>query len=292
MSWIEVRAEFPASVDLSPFIEIFREHGIENTLEVGSSLTGALPNVDAAKKQLVTLTEALEQAGAKSVSSRELPEENWEENWKQFFKPRRVGERIVVRPTWETFASGPDDIEIVLDPGQAFGTGDHPTTRLCLQLLEKADLKDARVADVGCGSGILSVAACKLGAAEVIANDIEPVAIEVAQQNAELNGVQFLALVGEGIAPALDPTLGRTDGAPPLPEETGFDVVVSNIISAILIRLARDIWHTIVPGGRWIVSGIIEQNWPDVQLAAESAGFTLVDKLEEDGWVAAMFLKS
>ncbi|MEZ0324377.1 MAG: 50S ribosomal protein L11 methyltransferase [Fimbriimonas sp.] len=292
MSWIEVRAEFPASGDLSPFIEIFREYGIENTLEEGNTLTGALPNVEAALKQFEALKVSLEAAGAKSVVANELKEENWEENWKQFFKPRRVGERFVVRPTWETFDSGSDDIEIVLDPGQAFGTGDHPTTRLCLQLLEKADLKDARVADVGCGSGILSVAACKLGAAEVIANDIEPVAVEVAQQNAELNGVQFLALVGEGISPALDPTQGRTDGAPPLPTDTGFDVVVSNIISAILIRLARDIWHAIVPGGRWIVSGIIDQNWPDVLLAAESAGFSLNEKLEEDGWVAAMFTRA
>ncbi len=282
MSWIEVRAECPASGDLSPFIEIFREHGIENTLEVGNSLTGALPNVEAAWKQLEELKAALEGAGARSVISRELPEENWEENWKKFFKPRRVGERFVVRPTWETFASGPDDLEIVLDPGQAFGTGDHPTTRLCMQLLEKANLKDARVADVGCGSGILSVAACKLGASEVIANDIEPVAVEVAQQNALLNGVQFLAFVGEGVSPPIE---GETATG-------GFDVVVSNIISAILIRLARDIWHTIVPGGRWIVSGIIEQNWPDVQLAAESAGFSLREKLDEDGWVAAMFTKA
>ncbi|MEZ0324943.1 MAG: 50S ribosomal protein L11 methyltransferase [Fimbriimonas sp.] len=289
MSWIEVRAEFPATADLSPFIEILREYGIENTLEEANWLTGAIPKVDAAIPQLEALKVALLEAGAKAVNTRDLPEVNWEENWKKFFKPRRVGQRFVVRPTWETFALDPDDVEIVLDPGQAFGTGDHPTTRLCLQLLENAGLKDARVADVGCGSGILSVAVCKLGAAEVIAIDIEPISVEVARQNAELNHVQFLALVGDGIGPALDPTLGRVDGAPPLPEATGFDVVVSNIISAILIRLARDIWHTLVPGGRWVVSGIIEQNWPDVQLAAESAGFALVEKLDEDGWVAAMF---
>jgi ribosomal protein L11 methyltransferase len=180
-------------------------------------------------------------------------------------------------------------VVIVLDPGQAFGTGDHPTTRLCLELLELADVPDARVADVGCGSGILSVAACKLGAAEVIANDVEPVAVEVARQNAELNQVQFLALVGEGIGPAIDPTTARLDGWPPLPEDAGFDVVVSNIISAILIRIARDIAAALVPGGRWIVSGIIEQNWPDVRAAAQSAGFTLREERHEDGWVAAMF---
>ncbi|HSI74213.1 MAG TPA: 50S ribosomal protein L11 methyltransferase [Fimbriimonas sp.] len=291
MSWIEVRAELPETSDLSPFVEIFREHGIENTLEEGNSLTGAIANVEAAERQIAFLREALVEAGALSVSTQDLPETNWEEAWKQFFKPRRVGRHFVIRPSWEEFAFGPDDIEIVLDPGQAFGTGDHPTTRLCLQLLEDANLRDARVADIGCGSGILSVAACKLRAAEVLAIDIEPVSVEVARHNADMNGVRFLAMVGEGITPVMDPSLGRTDGAPPLPKDAGFDVVVSNIISAILIRLARDVFLATIDGGRWIVSGIIVQNWPDVQAAAESAGFTLEKRLEEDGWVAAMFAK-
>jgi ribosomal protein L11 methyltransferase len=291
VSWIEVRAELPATGDLSPFVEIFREHGIENTLEQGNSLTGAIANVEAAERQIELLRDALARAGALSITTQDLPETNWEEAWKQFFKPRRVGRHFVIRPTWEEFALSEGDIEIVLDPGQAFGTGDHPTTRLCLQLLEDGNLRDARVADIGCGSGILSVAACKLGAAEVVAVDIEPVAVEVARQNAEMNGVRFLAMVGEGIAPVMDPTLGRTDGAVSAPPGAGFDVVVSNIISAILIRLARDVHLSLVDSGRWIVSGIIAQNWPDVQAAAEAAGFTLEHRLEEDGWVAAMFLK-
>jgi ribosomal protein L11 methyltransferase len=280
MSWIEVRAQFPTSThDLSPFVEIYREHGIENTLEESAALVGCLPEVEGASQRVEDLSAALRTAGAIQVHTQVLPETNWEEEWKKHFKPRRIGNRFIVRPTWEAVETGPEDLEIVLDPGQAFGTGDHATTRQCLELMEQAGLRDARVADVGCGSGILSVAACKLGAAEVLAVDIEPIAIEVAKQNARLNGVQFLAIAGEGITPLLDPTS----------EDRGFDVILSNIISAILIRLARDAFASLVPGGRWIVSGIIPQNWPDVQEAAENSGFILRHQQEEDGWVAALF---
>lgn len=276
MSWIQVFAEFPECEDLSPYIEIFRDFGIENTLENDCSLTGALPEVPGVETRVAELTAALETAGALKVLSHELPEENWELAWRQFFKPRRIGHSIVVRPTWEAFESAPDDVVLVLDPGQAFGTGDHPTTRLCLELLETAELTGAAVADVGCGSGILSIAAIKLGARHVLAIDIEPISIEVTRQNAALNAVSLQAEVAEGLPPEV---VG----------ERVFDVVISNIISAILIRLARDVYAVTKPGSRWIVSGIIVQNWPDVLSAAETAGFSLENRLEEDGWVAARF---
>jgi ribosomal protein L11 methyltransferase len=203
-----------------------------------------------------------------------------------------VGRHFVIRPTWEAYPAQADDLEIVLDPGQAFGTGDHPTTRLCLELLEDADLRDAEVCDVGCGSGILSIAACKLGAANVVAIDIEPVAVEVTKENAALNSVRFVAMVGEGIAPAIEEGQEGTSEAGATPEAAGFDVVIGNIISAILIRLARDVYAFTRPGSRWIVSGIISQNWNDVLEAAQRAGFELRTKREEDGWVAALFDRS
>jgi ribosomal protein L11 methyltransferase len=280
MSWIEIRAELPPLDDTSHFVEIYRDFGIENTMEEGHALVGCLPNVDGADERVSELAEALRSAGAREVIARGLPEVNWEEAWKQHFKPRKIGRNFVIRPTWEDYATGEGEIEIVLDPGQAFGTGDHATTRLCLELMEDAALRDAVVADVGCGSGILSVAAIKLGAAEVVAVDVEPTAVEVAKENAALNGVQFLALTGDGIAPLLTASEGGREG---------FDVVLSNIISAILIRLARDVSDALVPGGRWIVSGVIPQNWPDVLAAAERAGFEIRERREEDGWVAALF---
>ena len=276
MSWIQVHAEFPSGGDLSPFIEIFRDYGIENTLEEETTLTGAIANVEGAQQRVSDLTEALTRAGALRVQTQDLPEENWEIAWRQFFKPRRMGRHFVVRPTWEEFGAGPGDLEIVLDPGQAFGTGDHPTTRLCLELLENAEVANSDVVDIGCGSGILSVAACKLGARSVTAIDIEPISVEVTKENMALNDVRFEAFEGEGLS------------LPSIEDKT-FDVVISNIISAILIRLARDVFAATRPRGRWIVSGIISQNWPDVRRAAEVAGFSLAEEREEDGWVAARF---
>jgi ribosomal protein L11 methyltransferase len=169
MSWIEVKAEFENGLDLSPFVDIFLEYGIENTLEEGSTLTGCLVSVEGSAERIGELAEALKEAGAVKVETRDLVEDNWEIAWRQFFKPRRIGKRFLVRPTWEEFESDPNDLVIVLDPGQAFGTGDHPTTRLCLELMEQPEVAGKRVIDIGCGSGILSIGACLLGASEVLA---------------------------------------------------------------------------------------------------------------------------
>ncbi len=333
MSWIEVRTTFEKDLaDLSPMIDLYRDFGIENTLEDASSLTGCLVDVEGTSARIEGLRTALLDAGAVEVHTRELPEDNWEEAWKAFFKPRRVGRHLVIRPTWEEFESLPDDKIIVLDPGQAFGTGDHPTTRMCLELLENSKPAGKRILDLGCGSGILAVGACLLGAGTVEASDIDPLAVEVAKQNATLNNVQFRAFSGEGLGalagrqgkgthevehddtplslhrsvrgdeegvgggPADEAQLTTGFGAPPqhvgfIPEVGPYDIVLSNIISATLIRLAPDIYKIVKRGGLWIVSGIITANWPDVKRAAKSRGFELVEKREEDGWVAAGFIK-
>jgi ribosomal protein L11 methyltransferase len=273
MSWIEVKSTFEPGLDLSPFVDIYGEFGIENTLEEGSGLTGCLVDVEGSASRVQELTDALVKAGAIEVVCRDLVEDNWEIAWRQFFKPRRIGKRFVVRPTWEEFESGPGDLVIVLDPGQAFGTGDHPTTRLCLELMEGIEIEGRHVLDIGCGSGILSVGACLLGAKHVLGIDIDPIAVEVAKENRELNGVKFEAVAGEG--------LGGLRG--------DWDVAISNIISATLVRIANDVRDVLVDGGRWVVSGVIFDNWPDVRMAAERAGFEFVEKREEDGWVAASF---
>ncbi len=280
MSWIEVRAHLDSAPDdWSVYVEIFRDHGVENTMEEGNALVGCLVQVEGTPDRLEELAAALSSAGL-TVTTGELPEVNWELAWRQFFKPRRIGKRFVIRPTWEEFESQPGDLVIVLDPGQAFGTGDHATTRLCLELLEAVDLKGKRVADVGCGSGILSIGAVLLGASIVEAVDIEAQSVEVTRENRDLNNVSFLAEVADGF-----------DGLPLGTEhpEAAYDLVVSNIISATLIRVAPDAADVVKPGGAWIVSGVIPQNWPDVLEAAERAGFELKEKREEDGWVAARY---
>ncbi|MGV3614991.1 MAG: 50S ribosomal protein L11 methyltransferase [Fimbriimonas sp.] len=304
MSWLEVRATLPPVADTSPFVEIYREHGIENTLEEGDMLVGAIVEVNGSAERVEELATALREAGATDVQTQVLPEVNWEEAWKQFFKPRRIGKRFIIRPTWEPYETGPDDLEIVLDPGQAFGTGDHATTRLCLELLEQYPVAGKTVADVGCGSGILSIAAVQLGAT-VHAVDVEATAVEVSRENMERNGVSFRVIHGSGIRSLLEPTPDPEEGweqdehrlTGEVSADSGeelpatFDLVISNIISAILIRISADVAGGLVDGGAWIVSGIIPDNWPDVLAAAERAGFTLEERREEDGWVAARLRK-
>jgi ribosomal protein L11 methyltransferase len=320
VSWIEVRARFPHGEELSPYIEIFRDHGIENTLEEDEDLIGCIVDVEGSSARVDELSDALRSAGALEVRQKPFEEQNWDEVWKQFFKPRRVGERFVVRPTWEEFESQPGDLLIVLDPGEAFGTGDHPTTRMCLELLEHANVKGSRVADVGCGSGILSIGACLLGAATVDAVDVDPASVEISKENAELNHVRFRVIVGEGVrslfeeetdaaarvagqkewdqdehplaVPAsslsVDPSL-KPLGPHGAAEKPLYDLIVSNIISIVLIRIASDVASAVRQGGHWIVSGIIHANWPDVLAEAERVGFVLEEKREEGDWVAARF---
>jgi ribosomal protein L11 methyltransferase len=279
VSWIEVRANFAeAPKDWSPIIDLFLQHGIENTLQcdLPASVIACVVEVPGAKEEIDALKLDLAGAGATEVQIGPYEEQDWEQAWKKFFKPRRIGRHFVVRPTWEEFAAEPGDHVIVLDPGQAFGTGDHATTRMCLALIEDADVSEKVVLDIGCGSGVLSIGCKLLGATQVLAVDIDPLAVEVTKENAGMNHVLIRAEVSDGVPAAA--------GSAP-------DVVLSNIISAALIRIAADVAHLIRPGGCWIVSGILNANWPDVKESAEASGFTLRDRLEEDDWVAAIFLR-
>lgn len=287
LTWIEVKAIFEEPpLDWSLFVDLFGKYGCENTLQEDEppSLSSAVVDVEGSGEIIRALANDLVILGAAVVETRSLVDEDWDEHWRHHFHPREVGGQFLIRPTWEE-APVSDRIQIVLDPGQAFGTGDHPTTRMCLELMERVPLfktpnskpptpnHGLKVADVGCGSGILSIAACKLGAASVWAVDVEPLSVEVAKENARINGVSFVAVTGRGV------TAIAASGP--------FDLVLSNIISAVLIQIAPEVALALVPGGRWIVSGIIPDNWPDVLAAAERSRFTLVDQIEEDGWVGA-----
>jgi len=276
VSWIEVRANFSKPPeDWSPLIDLFLQHGVENTLQVDfpPSLVACVVDVPGAAEEVNALRIELSVAGAHEVLVGPYVEQDWEEAWKKFFKPRRIGKRFVVRPTWEEFSASPDDLVIVLDPGQAFGTGDHATTRMCLALMEEVPVCGAHVLDIGCGSGVLAIGAKLLGAADVLAVDIDPLAVEVTKENAATNGVQISTQVSDGM-----PAIAQ---AP--------NLVLSNIISAALIRISADVAIAIAPQGNWIVSGILKANWPDVRKAAEAQGFGFVKSSEEDDWIAAIF---
>ena len=277
MNWIVVKAvKNDPPGDWSPIIDLFRDFGIDNTLEDKTSLTGCYVDVDGVENQIEGLRFALVPFALDEFSAEPLVEADWENDWKKHFKPRRIGNHFIVKPTWEEFASGPGDHIITLDPGQAFGTGDHPTTRMCLAFLEEYVEESSAVLDLGCGSGILAIGAKLIGSADVFAIDIDPLAVEVAKENFTLNNVEVRSEVGD---------------VTELNLESGWDIVVSNIISATLINLAPDASYALKEGGLWIVSGIIDQNWADVQKAAAKSGFSLVKLTQEDGWTAGVLKK-
>lgn len=278
MRWTEVVGTFSEPVDdLSLLIDELAGLGCPNTLEstFPCSLTVCLAQDEEHDQRLTGVTAAFEAAGAE-VSIASLEDQDWIEAYRKQFHARRIGKSIVVTPSWESPEIEPGDIKIVLDPGLAFGTGDHPTTRMCLEILEEIELAGKSVADIGCGTGILSILAAKRGAAKVVGVDIEAQSVEVALENGAINQVAFEAHVGDGL---IDLQAGA------------WDVVVSNIISATLINLAPGVSRLVKPGGLWVVSGVIEANWPDVLLAAEDAGFELEGMRQEEPWVAATFIK-
>lgn len=287
--WICIHAEFPTRPDdWSPAISVFEEHGCPGVLETDSppGLTAYLVANGSGQKQAEALAEALYRLGASVIGISTVPDEDWSELWKQHFKPMRIGPRIVVRPTWEPFEPNPDDLVISLDPGQAFGTGDHPTTRMCLETLQELPLNGKRVLDIGCGSGILSMAAALLGASSVLGTDIDPIAVEVARENTN----RELSTISAGTPhPYRLIEYAACDGLASLEDRGRWDVVVSNIISATLIRLAPDVAGVIEAGGTWVTSGVILDNWPDTLTAAESVGFVLEDLRESGDWTCARF---
>ena len=280
--WIEIRASL-ASVpeDWSPYVSCCEEHGCPSSLQSDSppELLAYLEETPASLPIAESLRQELFSLGATGVTIEVTPEQDWTELWKIHFKAMRIGKRLVICPTWEEFDTQPDDILITIDPGQAFGTGDHSTTKLCLTFLEKyVNSEVASLLDLGTGSGILAIVSKKLGAHFVLGTDIDPIAVEVAKENAARNGVETQFMVSEGLD---ESELNRK-----------WPVIVSNIISATLIRLAPQVTLRVESGGLWIVSGIIESNWPDVLSAAQSSGFELVEMAVEGDWVAGVLRRT
>ncbi|HBQ14442.1 MAG TPA: 50S ribosomal protein L11 methyltransferase [Myxococcales bacterium] len=197
--------------------------------------------------------------------------DDWRERWKAFFHTTRVGERLVVRPSWETHDAQEGDLVIVLDPGQAFGTGTHETTRLVMRELEARVSGGEHVLDVGCGSGILGIAALKLGAARVVAVDVDPIAVRVTDENAEINGVAI-----EASTTPIEDVPGR------------YPIVLANIRSPILIPMTESLVAHLTPGGVLVLSGLLAEEESEIRAVYDA--HLRFDGVRRDGdWIALAY---
>lgn len=197
-------------------------------------------------------------------------DEDFAENWKKYFKPLRIGNRIVIKPTWESYELKENDILIELDPGMAFGTGTHETTSLCIEALEKYVKEGDIVFDIGCGSGILSIVAAKLGASKVVAVDVDEMCIKVTNDNIKLNEVQDIVEVKKGNL--LDVVKGKAN------------IIVSNIIAEIIVEMIGDLKYHLENNGIFIASGVIEEKIPLVENKLIENGFKIIDTHLKNEW--------
>ena len=208
-----------------------------------------------------------------ALRERLLDEEEWQNSWKEHFHVLHVGRNVVIAPTWREYEAKVSDKVVTLDPGMAFGTGHHPTTRMCLEQLEELSPTGLDVLDVGCGSGILSIAAARLGARNVFGLEIDSVAVNVAKQNIRENGVEHTVRIVEGTLPHKEV------------QAAAYDVSIANISAKVIAEFARHLVGATKPGGLVIASGIILENKRSVEDALVSAGAVIQKTIVDTDWV-------
>jgi ribosomal protein L11 methyltransferase len=244
------------------------------------SVLGYLPVDDRLEAALAELKERLRELPRfdlpvdEEIRLRTVQDQDWESAWKAYFKPLRVGRRFVVKPSWEAYAPRPDDLVLELDPGMAFGTGAHPTTQLCLEALEEAVQPGERVLDFGTGSGILAVAAARLGAT-VVGVDNDPVAASAADLNVTANHLRDRVRILGGDLSAL-------------PAEDRFDGIVANILAGVILDYAGDLAARCRPGGWLIASGIVDHRAESVAQGLRERGFRDLETRRRGEWVALL----
>jgi ribosomal protein L11 methyltransferase len=266
MRWAQIEIE-AAGDEQEAFGALLTEvGGCQGWMGTETHISGFLPVDERLEATLLTLRE---EAG-RELTVRFVAEEDWADSWKQYFKPQKIGTSFVVRPSWESYEAQPDEKVILIDPGMAFGTGLHATTRLCLRALESLIRPGDSVADVGTGSGILAIGAILLGAGTTVATDNDPLAVKIARENAQRNDME------DRVAVAV------ADSPPPGP----FSVVVANILPDVILGMADGLAAAVAPGGYLVVSGIIDRRAEDVRVGLTARGLTVLETTSEAEWVA------
>lgn len=244
------------------------------------SVSAFLPADVGVSDQVAYIRERLKATGIPGeIELDGVSEEEWADSWKKYYKPIKTGKKIVIVPVWEKYDKKEGETVVLMDPGMAFGTGTHETTRLCANLLEKYVKPGDRMLDVGCGSGILAICASKLGAAECFACDIDPVSVKVAKENCELNGTPNVVCAKSDLLSSV------------VVPEGGFDVCCANIVADVIIRLSPDIGRCLADDAVLIVSGIITERKDETVAALEKNGFEVTDDVIENGWYCAALKK-
>ncbi len=202
----------------------------------------------------------------------EIRNEDWEENWKKYYHTFKVGEHLVIKPSWEAYEPAANEVIINIDPGMAFGTGIHASTRFCLRFIDQYVHGGESIIDAGCGSGILSIGALKLGAEKVYAMDIDELAVRIAKENVALNGLDDKAVIEAGNIVEVMPGLKA-------------DMILANIIAEVVTELIPGAAQALPPGGYFFGSGIVDSRWPGVKKTLEENNFEIVQVLQDVDWI-------
>ena len=294
MLWVELSIDTPSEF-VEPLTQVFTEHGeggvaielpaghnpdegeeapvpervtVTTYIPHDNRLEGRYSRIDTAVRLVAHVGDLSE------LRVRVIKEEEWQESWKEHFHVLRVGMRTVIVPTWRTYESRENDVVITIDPGMAFGTGHHPTTRMCLELLEIHVEPGDRVLDLGCGSGVLSIAAAKLGASDVLGLEIDPIAASVAERNLRENEVHDSVRTDEASLPH------------PKAESDGYDLLVANVSAKVITELAEHIVGVVRSGGTLIFSGILDKQRTEVIERMVTLGVQFDEGLTDADWVA------